>query len=91
LPISIFTPCPQPRENLEGILGVALLEILDPFVNRAVERGSLLVVEMVAPVRQHLVERHQLDLFAFGTIRGLIQDEPSVPHACPDRLHRREV
>jgi hypothetical protein len=51
----------------------------------------LLIVEVVPPVREHLVQRHELDHFPFGQIRGLIEDEAPVVDVGFERLHRLEV
>lgn len=55
------------------------------------ERGPFFVVEAVTTVAEHLIEGNQLDLFTFGTIGRLVQNESSVSHACLHRLHRFEV
>ena len=66
----VFTACLQPSEEFKGILGVAVLEVLDSFLDRAMKRCSLLVVEVVAAAGQDFVERDELDLRAFGAAVG---------------------
>ena len=76
LPISILTARSQPRDEVEGIHGVALLEVLEAFLDRAVESGSLLVVEIAASARQDFIERHQLDHVALGAVGRLVEHRP---------------
>jgi hypothetical protein len=89
LPISIFTACFQPGEEFEGILGVALLEVFDAFLDRTMERSPLVVIEVVAPTSENLVERHQLDDLPLRAVGRLVEHEPAVLHVGFDGLHRR--
>jgi hypothetical protein len=86
--ISIFTPCLQPGEELEGVLGVAVLEVVDALFDGLVQSGSFVIVEVVATGREHVIDGHQLDDLALGQIRGwVVEYEPAILDVGLERLH----
>lgn len=49
-------------------------------VERRMKAFAGLGVEVVASLREHIIQRHQLDDLAFGQLGRLIDDESSVVH-----------
>jgi hypothetical protein len=64
-----------------GVDRFARLHLADALTKRLVERGTFFLAHVG-------VRRDKLDALAFGQVGGLVQDEPSVPHAGSEGLHR---
>lgn len=81
----------QRGERLGSVNCLSGLHLTNALAEGLVEPLALLGVEVVATVRENIIDRHQLDDFALGEIGGLVEDEASVLHMGSERLHHVRV
>jgi hypothetical protein len=79
----------QSLEEFKRVHDIASLEILDAFFNRAMQGGSLFIVQVVATASENVVDRDELDLLSLGQVRGLVEHEPALSDARLQWFHRR--
>jgi hypothetical protein len=60
------------KDNLGYALDVARTLVIDAFVQRAVQSGSLDFIQVVTTTHEHFVESNQLDFLAFRQICWLV-------------------